>query len=183
MTKIVGIDVGTNSLGITVRDTDNPQGEQIIYSTVHQFKSGVGKDKTGEFSLATQRTKAKGPRHLNKVHRYRKWATLKMLIEHNCCPLTNEELSRWSHYDKAQGRRTYPTDIQQFNNWIKLDFNSDGKPDFISPYELRAWLATTPDIDFSLPQNRYKLGRAIYHIAQRRGFKSSKGETLAEKAD
>ncbi len=183
MTKIVGIDVGTNSLGITVRDTDNPQGEQIIYSTVHQFKSGIIKENNKEFSLATQRTKAKGPRHLNKVHRYRKWATLKMLIEHNCCPLTNEELSHWSHYDKAQGRRTYPTDIQQFNNWIKLDFNSDGKPDFISPYELRAWLATTPDIDFSLPQNRYKLGRAIYHIAQRRGFKSSKGETLAEKAD
>ena len=183
MTKIVGIDVGTNSLGITVRDTDNPQGEQIIYSTVHQFKSGIIKENNKEFSLAAQRTKTKGPRHLNKVHRYRKWATLKMLIEHNCCPLTNEELSRWSHYDKAQGRRTYPTDIQPFNDWIKLDFISDGKPDFISPYELRAWLATTPDIDFSLPQNRYKLGRAIYHIAQRRGFKSSKGETLAEKAD
>lgn len=183
MTKIVGIDVGTNSLGITVRDTDNPQGEQIIYSTVHQFKSGIIKENNKEFSLATQRTKAKGPRHLNKVHRYRKWATLKMLIEYNCCPLTKEELSRWSHYDKAQGRRTYPTDIQPFNNWIKFDFNSDGKPDFISPYELRAWLATTPDIDFSLPQNRYKLGRAIYHIAQRRGFKSSKGETIAEKAD
>lgn len=183
MTKIVGIDVGTNSLGITVRDTENTPEEQIIYSTVHQFKSGIIKENNKEFSLATQRTKAKGPRHLNKVHRYRKWATLKMLIEHNCCPLTNEELSRWSHYDKAQGRRTYPTDIQQFNNWIKLDFNSDGKPDFISPYELRAWLATTSDIDFSLPQNRYKLGRAIYHIAQRRGFKSSKGETLAEKAD
>lgn len=183
MTKIVGIDVGTNSLGITVRDTENTPEEQIIYSTVHQFKSGIIKENNKEFSLATQRTKAKGPRHLNKVHRYRKWATLKMLIEHNCCPLTNEELSRWSHYDKAQGRRTYPTDILQFNNWIKLDFNSDGKPDFISPYELRAWLATTSDIDFSLPQNRYKLGRAIYHIAQRRGFKSSKGETLAEKAD
>ena len=183
MTKIVGIDVGTNSLGITVRDTDNPQGKQIIYSTVHQFKSGIIKENNKEFSLATQRTKAKGPRHLNKVHRYRKWATLKMLIEHNCCPLTNEELSRWSHYDKAQGRRTYPTDIPHFNDWIKLDFNSDGKPDFVSPYELRAWLATTSDIDFSLPQNRYKLGRAIYHIAQRRGFKSSKGETLAEKAD
>lgn len=183
MTKIVGIDVGTNSLGITVRDTENTPEEQIIYSTVHQFKSGVGKDKTGEFSLAALRTEKKGPRHLNKVHRYRKWATLKLLIEHKCCPLTKEELSRWSHYDKAQGRRTYPTDIPHFNDWIKLDFNSDGKPDFISPYELRAWLATTSDIDFSLPQNRYKLGRAIYHIAQRRGFKSSKGETIAEEAN
>ena len=183
MTKIVGIDVGTNSLGITVRDTENTPEEQIIYSTVHQFKSGIIKENNKEFSLATQRTKVKGPRHLNKVHRYRKWATLKMLIEHNCCPLTNEELSRWSHYDKAQGRRTYPTEIPHFNDWIKLDFNSDGKPDFVSPYELRAWLATTSDIDFSLPQNRYKLGRAIYHIAQRRGFKSSKGETIAEKAD
>ena len=183
MTKIVGIDVGTNSLGITVRDTENSQEEQIIYSTVHQFKSGVGKDKTGEFSLAAQRTEKKGPRHLNKVHRYRKWATLKLLIEHKCCPLTKEELSRWSHYDKAQGRRTYPTDIPHFNDWIKLDFDSNGKPDFVSPYELRAWLATTPDIDFSEPQNRYKLGRAIYHIAQRRGFKSSKGETIAEEAN
>lgn len=183
MTKIVGIDVGTNSLGITVRDTENTPEEQIIYSTVHQFKSGIIKENNKEFSLATQRTKAKGPRHLNKVHRYRKWATLKLLIEHKCCPLTKEELSRWSHYDKAQGRRTYPTDIPHFNDWIKLDFNSDGKPDFVSPYELRAWLATTSDIDFSLTQNRYKLGRAIYHIAQRRGFKSSKGETIAEKAD
>ena len=183
MTKIVGIDVGTNSLGITVRDTENTPEEQIIYSTVHQFKSGIVKDQNREFSLATQRTKTKGPRHLNKVHRYRKWATLKLLIEHKCCPLTKEELSRWSHYDKAQGRRTYPTDIPHFNDWIKLDFNSDGKPDFVSPYELRAWLATTPDIDFSEPQNRYKLGRAIYHIAQRRGFKSSKGETIAEEAN
>ena len=31
----------------------------------------------------------------------------------------------------------------------------------------------------SLTENRYKLGRAIYHIAQRRGFKSSKGETIS----
>ena len=39
--------------------------------------------------------------------------------------------------------------------------------------------------DFNNIIDRYKLGRALYHIAQRRGFKSSKGETIAlqEKED
>ena len=35
-------------------------------------------------------------------------------------------------------------------------------------------------LDFNQAIDRYKLGRALYHIAQHRGFKSSKGETIAE---
>jgi len=65
---------------------------------------------------------------------------------------------------------------------LRLDFNGDGKSDYSSPYELRAELATI-QLDFSIKTNRFKLGRALYHIAQRRGFKSSKGETLKEKEE
>lgn len=182
MAKIVGIDVGTNSLGITVRDNDLNPDEQIVYSTVHQFKSGVGKDDKGEFSLAAQRTKKRSSRKRYRVRRYRKWSTLRLLIEHNACPLSIEELEQWEKYDKARGVRRYPSDNEAFESWIRCDFNNDGFPDEDSPnpYALRAWLATEPDIDFTNVINRYKLGRAIYHIAQRRGFKSSKGKRISE---
>lgn len=185
MAKIVGIDVGTNSLGITIRDNDLNSDEQIIYSTVHQFKSGVGNGKTGEYSLAAQRTEKRAPRKRFRVRRYRKWATLRLLIEHNACPLTIEELEQWEKYDKAKGVRKYPADNEAFESWIRCDFNNDGLPDAEcpNPYALRAWLATEPDIDFTNTINRYKFGRAIYHIAQRRGFKSSKGERVNEGDD
>lgn len=185
MAKIVGIDVGTNSLGISVRDTDKQQGEDVVYSIVHQFKSGVGNGKTGEFSLAALRTEKRSSRKLNRVHRYRKWATLRLLIEHDLCPLTNEQLNQWMKYDRKHGRRTYPCTNEDFESWIKCDFNGDGLPDddCPNPYALRAWLATTAEVDFTQTINRYKLGRALYHIAQRRGFKSSKGERIKEDAE
>ena len=33
---------------------------------------------------------------------------------------------------------------------------------------------STVKLDFAIEENRFKLGRALYHIAQHRGFKSSK---------
>ena len=69
--------------------------------------------------------------------------------------------------------------IKAFHSWIILDFNGDGKPDYSSPYQLRRELVSV-QLDFNQPIDRYKLGRALYHIAQHRGFKSSKGETIAE---
>jgi CRISPR-associated endonuclease Csn1 len=45
--------------------------------------------------------------------------------------------------------------------------------DYTSPFQLRKELAEEK-FDFEKKENRYKLGRALYHIAQRRGFKSSR---------
>jgi len=82
-------------------------------------------------------------------------------------------------YNKAEGLyRKYPME-EAFEQWIKLDFDGDGVSDYSSPYQLRAELMER-QFDFSLEIERMKLGRALYHIAQRRGFKSSKGETIAE---
>lgn len=188
MGRILGIDVGTNSLGLVVRDEDistNPT-EQIVFSSVNLFNSGVGNGQSGEFSFAAERTKSRRPRKLYRVRRYRKWATLKLLIgngDNNYCPLTTSELEQWTTYDKQKGlTRKYPIDAIRFQQWIRLDFNGDGKPEYSSPYELRNELATK-QLDFNEEINRFKLGRAIYHIAERRGFKSSKGQTIKEQEE
>ncbi len=180
--RTVAFDIGTHSLGTCVRDTelgDNIK-DQLVYFSVDSFNSGIGNGKSGEYSYAAERSKARRARNLNERRRYRNWATLKLLIENNMCPLTMDELKSWSTYDKAKGLfRKYPVDAIKFEQWIRLDFDHDGKPEYSSPYQLRRELMTR-QFDFSQEIERHKLGRAMYHISQRRGFKSSKGETLKE---
>lgn len=178
MNKILGLDLGTNSIGWALRDP-NVSGDQIEKFGVITFKKGVGIGKTGEYSYAAERTSKRATRRLYQARKYRLWATLKVLITEGYCPLSIESLNKWRHYNKEEaiknhnGGRLYPVNEILFEQWIKLDFNGDGKPDYTSPYQLRKALAEHI-IDFTSNENRYKLGRALYHIAQRRGFKSSR---------
>lgn len=164
--KTLGIDLGTNSIGLALRNEND-----FEWFGVYTFKKGIGVGKAGEFSFAAERTKHRSTRRLYNARRYRKWETLKVLINNSYCPLTIEELNNWKHYKKNIGR-IFPIRNKQFDNWIKLDFNNDNIPDYTSPYQLRRELITKR-LDGS-PENRFKLGRALYHIAQRRGFKSSR---------
>lgn len=182
MSKIVGIDLGTNSIGISLRNTDlsNNVVDQLEYFDSIIFKSGVGKGKSGEVSYSAERTKKRSTRRLYQARKYRIWETLKLLIEDGYCPLSIEDLEKWSKYDKQKGlKRQYPVDAEKFEQWVRLDFDGDGKADYSSPFQLRAELVEK-QFDFSKEADRYKLGRALYHITQRRGFKSSKGETIKE---
>ncbi|HMX78063.1 MAG TPA: hypothetical protein PK841_07805, partial [Chitinophagaceae bacterium] len=178
MNKILGLDLGTNSIGWALRDTGQI-GNQIEKFGVLTFNKGVGLGKTGEYSYAAERTKKRSTRRLYQARKYRLWATLEHLITEGYCPLSMDDLNKWRHYNKEEARknnnagRVYPVDNLAFDAWIKLDFNNDGKPDYTSPYQLRHELAITK-LDFTKEENRFKLGRALYHIAQRRGFKSSR---------
>lgn len=174
--------MGTNSIGVAVRDTDvnGSVVDQLKYFSSVIFPSGVGKGKSGEFSYAAERTKKRMPRHTLRSRKERIWATLELLIKWGCTPLKEEDLNRWRKYDKAKGlKRQYPADAVEFERWVRLDFNGDGVADYTSPYQLRAELMEK-QLDWDNETDRMKLGRALYHIAQRRGFKSSKGETIAD---
>ena len=169
MTKILAFDLGSSSIGYSLRDTDN-NGENIIDQLVLYgsiiFSPGMADNGV---SRAAERTSHRSSRHLYRVRRYRIWETLATLIEFGCCPLSKEDLDKWRTYDKNnRPTRQYPVDAVEFEKWIRMN-----------PYELREKLATD-QLDFTKEENRFMLGRALYHIAQRRGFRSSKGETLKE---
>ena len=185
--KIFGIDLGTNSIGTSVRNTDlgNNLVDQLEFFSSDIFKASVNREgvnggKGREYSLASSRSAKRRKRRLYEHRRYKLWATLDLLIKNNLCPMTPESLEQWRTYDKKKKLfRQYPIEDKAFHSWIILDFNGDGKPDYSSPYQLRRELVSV-QLDFNQAIDRYKLGRALYHIAQHRGFKSSKGETIAE---
>ena len=177
--KILALDLGSNSIGGTIRDVADKEN-QFKKTTVITFETGVGKDDYGRFTLshAAKRTSKRSLRRLYQSRKYKLLETLEVLREENYCPIDEKSLERWKHYNKKEamkgnGGRAYPINDIAFNNWIKLDFNNDGVPDYTSPYELREELATEK-LDFTIEENKHKLGRALYHIAQHRGFKSSK---------
>ncbi|MCX6239418.1 MAG: hypothetical protein NTY07_18015 [Bacteroidia bacterium] len=182
MENIFGLDLGTNSIGFSIRNPhiDNDIVQQFVKYGVLVFKKGVGSEKGNEFSYAAKRTQKRSIRRLIQSRKYRIWETLDVLWKNKFCPITEDELNQWRRYDKKQRlTRKYPVQAIKFEQWVKLDFNGDGIPDYSSPFQLRKELATI-QLDLTNDTERYKIGRAFYHIAQRRGFKSSKGETIKE---
>ena len=183
--KILGIDLGTGSVGVSLRNPDI-QGtitDQLEYFSVDEYEGGV--DKAG-VSRAANRTKSRLTRRLYDTRRRRLWETLKLLIEYDLCPLSKESLNRWMIYDKTCGgySHQYPIEDKAFEQWIKLDFDNNGIVDYTSPYHLRRDLAQKENqLNLNKSEDRYKLGRALYHIAQRRGFKSSKGSNSSIEDD
>lgn len=212
MAKILGLDLGTNSIGWAIRETDEDFRKQyyklfkkekidensfildneVIDSGVGVFQKGVGDGKSGEYSLAAERRKNRSKRRLYNAKRYRKWELLKVLIENGMCPLTIDELRLWSignlkeNIGKYKNKRIYPINNKDFQDWLAFDpifFGNKGystpkhdvkekKSIRKNPYDLRCELIKDEE------QNEYlkklKIGRALYHLVQRRGFKSSR---------
>ncbi len=170
MNKIIGLDLGTNSIGWAIR---NPQLEenQIIDNGVLIFKKGVGQDSSGnEEPMVFKRTKNRGIRRNYQVKKYQKWQLIKTLIETESqfCPLSKKDFEAWYHYDKAIRKRVYPTSTL-FHNWLKLDFNNDSVSEYENPYQLRAKAIREK-------LSNLEIGRALYHLVQRRGFLSGRKE-------
>lgn len=174
MTKILAFDPGTNSLGMIIRDTENGNLIDQVTSGVDIFSDTPSDKKTGRhFSTTSQRRTFRNARTRLRSVKRRKQATLKLLIKHGCCPLDMESLNKWRFDDDEKGYdRTFPVGNEAFMNWINFDFLI-GSEHVRSVYRLREILATTP-LDYSKPESWLMLGRAIYSIAVRRGFKSSR---------
>lgn len=177
MAKILGLDLGTNSIGWAIRDTQ-AEGNQIIDKGVLTFEKGVAEGKSGEFPMVQKRTESRGKRRNYQAEKYRKWELLQTLIETRMCPLSLEQLNQWRHYTKGVGRK-YPQDAK-FIQWLRFDFDGDDKPDFErfgfskheSLYVFRMLASGSDEQSRKIFQDEpYILGRVLYQLVQRRGFR------------
>ncbi|MGL5561177.1 MAG: type II CRISPR RNA-guided endonuclease Cas9, partial [Tannerellaceae bacterium] len=165
---VLGLDLGTNSIGWALVDSTN---EIIRHQGVRIFQEGVGREKGNEVSLAAQRTEYRARRRMLFRRRLRKIETLKVLVELQLCPpLTDHQLSQWKL------KKIYPQS-EAFRNWW-LTNEQEGK----NPYADR-YRCVTQKLDLTNEQDRYTLGRALYHLSQRRGFLSNRLEQTKENED
>lgn len=158
MAILLGVDLGTNSIGYGIIDNEN---QKIIDSGVRIFPEGVepttiGQGEKEESKNATRRNFRQLRRQYFRK-KLRKIKLLEVLIENGMCPLGHSELMSWKHWDKVRKSdgRKYP-ESEAFMEWLKLN-----------PYELRK-RALTEDL------SAQELGRVFYHLIQRRGFLSNR---------
>ena len=146
MAKILGLDLGTNSIGWALIDN---KLNKIIGMGSRIFPVGVDNlgDGEGELSKNAGRTGARGTRRQFFRRRLRKKVLLKELASLNMCPLSNEDFDNWKITKK------FPT--QELATWFALN-----------PYELRH-RALSEKLSFE------EIGRVFYHLIQRRGFLSN----------
>lgn len=165
---VLGLDLGTNSIGWALVDSSN---EKIRYQGVRIFQEGVGREKGNEISLAAKRTEFRARRRMLFRRRLRKIETLKVLIELKLCPsLSNQQLSDW------KTKKIYPQSAE-FRNWW-LTNEQEGKNPYADRYK-----CVTQKLDLNDETDRYTLGRAMYHLSQRRGFLSNRLEQTKENED
>ncbi len=146
MAKILGLDLGTNSIGwALIDDIQN----KIIGIGSRIFPMGVENlgDGDNEMSKNASRTGARGVRRQFFRRRLRKKILLKALSENKMCPISANDFEDWKK------TKEFPTD--KLANWFALN-----------PYELRQKALNEK---LSLEE----IGRIFYHLIQRRGFLSN----------
>ena len=160
--RILGLDTGTNSLGWAVVDQEESGQYTLIDKGVVIFQEGVKIEKGIESSKAAERTEHRALRRQYFRRRMRKVEVLKTLVKYDLCPsLTDEDLKLWKL------RKIYPKK-DEFMVWQRTNDNED-----INPYHCRH-ICLNEKLNLDKQKDRYTLGRAFYHMAQRRGFLSNR---------
>jgi len=145
MKKILGLDLGTNSIGWALIENNVilGMGSRIFPEGVVNLGEGEGR----EASKNASRTEARGIRRQIFRRRLRKRYLLKELAKHNLCPILPTLIKDWNGTDIFKN--------VLIKEWFQLN-----------PYELRA-KAIQEEISL------IELGRIFYHMIQRRGFLSN----------
>jgi CRISPR-associated endonuclease Csn1 len=146
MAKILGLDLGTNSIGwALIDDVQN----NIIAIGSRIFPMGVENlgDGDGEISKNASRTGARGVRRQFFRRRLRKKVLLQALSDNNMCPMEVADFENW--------KKTKQFPSEKLAQWFALN-----------PYELRH-KALSERLSLA------EIGRIFYHLIQRRGFLSN----------
>ena len=167
--RILGLDTGTNSLGWAVVDWDeHAQSYELIKYGDVIFQEGVKIEKGIESSKAAERSGYKAIRKQYFRRRLRKIQVLKVLVKYHLCPyLSDDDLRQW-HLQKQ-----YPKS-DELMLWQRTS-DEEGK----NPYYDRH-RCLHEKLDLTVEADRYILGRALYHLTQRRGFLSNRLDTSAD---
>lgn len=160
MKNTLGIDLGSNSLGWAV--VDDLTGD-ILHKGVVVFPDGIDPANDSLETPAAMRRAARMGRRMKFRRKMRKWHLLRLLIEEGMCPLSMDELAAW------QKKGVYPVTNKKFLSWLKATDVSNPYCDRNAAAEGRVAPET--------------LGRALYHICQRRGFKSSRKDATPDTGD
>lgn len=135
MSRTLGLDLGTNSIGWAIVEEENGEPVRLVASGSRIFQEAVtAKDKVPKNRA---RREKRGMRKTIRRRAMRRDALTSILQKHGMLP-------------------------ERGPNWDAL-FDDDAK----NPYEIR-----TRGLDHEL--SLLELGRAIYHINRRRGFKSNR---------
>ena len=171
MSRILGIDTGTNSLGWAIVDKEGDE-YHLVHKGTNIFTEGVKIEKGIESSRAAERTEHRAVRRHYWRRKVRKIRLLTILADnHLCPPLAKEDLREW------RLKKVYPQD-EGFMSWLLTEDKTG-----VNPYHFR-YLCLTQKLDLSNVTQRYILGRALYHLNQRRGFLSNRKEnTKASEGD
>lgn len=146
MAKVLGLDLGTNSIGwAVVEDEQNMilgMGSRIFPMGVENLGEG-----DNEISKNASRTDSRGKRRQFFRKRLRKKILLELLSEYKMCPLNKNDFEEWKK------TRRFPE--EKLADWFALN-----------PYQLR-FKGLNEEISLQ------ELGRIFYHFIQRRGFLSN----------
>ena len=98
MAKILGLDLGTNSIGWALLESTDKRGNDftsMIDAGVRIFQEGVDRTAQGaeQSKNATRRTK-RGERKLHKRRNQRRYVLKHILIEHDLLP--DEDADAWN---------------------------------------------------------------------------------------
>ncbi len=146
MGKILGLDLGTNSIGWALTDEKN---QKILRMGSRIFPAGVDNLGEGENEISKNagRTGARGVRRQFFRKKLRKQLLIRALAQYQMCPLTETDIENWKKTKK------FPS--EKLKDWFSLN-----------PYPLRHKA-------LSEPVSLEEMGRILYHFIQRRGFLSN----------
>lgn len=148
MKRTLGLDLGTNSIGWAIIEQEDGAKKLAAAGSVI-FSEGVARKEGKEIPSVSKRTSKRRTRRLYMRRRMRKLRILGRLIRNGMCPLGEAARTVWEE------KGLYPKE-DAFTEWLILN-----------PYELRA-----KGLEEKL--SSHELGRVLYHIAQRRGFRSNR---------
>lgn len=158
----LGLDLGASSLGWAVIQLDRPGGDPVGIGAagVRIFEAGVEGDieQGRDASRAVVRRQARQPRRMQWRRQHRKQQLFILLQQLGLLPASAES------HPAARKQLLDELDVQLTEKYVPRDDHDTRQK---LPYLLR-------DRASSGPVPPHELGRALYHLAQRRGYQSNR---------